>query len=332
MGKKRDRSALATPVATDPFLLDESGSLHVSGTEDEGPPGKKSKKHKKKKSSKKEKQDQGSDHSLNEGKSVDELAKETNVDENTFCDSDGTRLAHKTSDGSMEKGSKTPKNKSEKSKSTSSSKVKRKKDGGKAGDEDTDSEEERWLDAIESGKLEEVDDELKRMKNPRLMTARQRALMEKRADGVDETFAGIPAEPLLALPSGFKEKVLTEEMLAKKAMKNRLLKKQDPKTSKGSRQKVLKKSVPLMSYFNNKEGIFLALPDGVELPFISQMLEREAPKPVVCGGPGCMNIKKYSCSKTGVPLCSLECYKRNLLQVMRTKYNNDLKYRVFSLY
>ncbi|KAB7503029.1 hypothetical protein Anas_12629 [Armadillidium nasatum] len=175
MGKKRDRSALASPVATDPFLLDETGSLHVSGTEDEGPPGKKSKKHKKKKSSKKEKQDQGSDHSLNEGKSAEELAKETNVDENIFCDSDGTRLAHKTSDGSTEKGSKTPKSKSEKSKSSSSSKVKRKKDGGKAGDEDTDSEEERWLDAIESGKLEEVDDELKRMKNPRLMTARQRA-------------------------------------------------------------------------------------------------------------------------------------------------------------
>ncbi|KAB7499152.1 hypothetical protein Anas_11900 [Armadillidium nasatum] len=104
MGKKRDRSALATPVATDPFLLDETRSLHVSGTEDEGPPGKKSKKHKKKKSSKKEKQDQGSDHSLNEGKCVEELAKEINDDENAFCDSDGIRLTHKTSDGSTEKG------------------------------------------------------------------------------------------------------------------------------------------------------------------------------------------------------------------------------------
>ncbi|KAB7500694.1 hypothetical protein Anas_14579 [Armadillidium nasatum] len=150
MGKKRDRSALATPVATDSFLLDETRSLHVSGTEDEDPPGKKSKKHKKKKSSKKEKQNQGSDHSLNEGKSVEEIAKEINDDENIFCDSDGTRLTHKTSDGSTEK---------------------------------------------------RVDDELKRMKNPRLMTARQRALMEKRSDGADETFAGIPAEPLLALPS-----------------------------------------------------------------------------------------------------------------------------------
>lgn len=49
-----------------------------------------------------------------------------------------------------------------------------------------------------------VDDELKRMKNPRLMTARQRAMMEKekKSDGTDDTFPVIPAEPLLSLPSG----------------------------------------------------------------------------------------------------------------------------------
>ena len=42
------------------------------------------------------------------------------------------------------------------------------------------------------------------MKNPRLMTARQRAMLEKekRMDGADETFPVIPAEPLLALPTG----------------------------------------------------------------------------------------------------------------------------------
>lgn len=42
-------------------------------------------------------------------------------------------------------------------------------------DSGTSSEEERWLDAIESGKLEEVDDELKKIKpkDPKFMTARQ---------------------------------------------------------------------------------------------------------------------------------------------------------------
>lgn len=45
--------------------------------------------------------------------------------------------------------------KAEKNKSSSSSKKSSKKKDGK-GEDDTDSEEERWLDAIESGKLEEV--------------------------------------------------------------------------------------------------------------------------------------------------------------------------------
>ena len=34
------------------------------------------------------------------------------------------------------------------------------------------------------------------------MTARQRAMLEKRTDGLDENYPIIPAEPLLALPSG----------------------------------------------------------------------------------------------------------------------------------
>lgn len=39
------------------------------------------------------------------------------------------------------------------------------------------------------------------------------------------------------------------------------------------------------------------------------------PKQVIsCGVGGCTNQKKYSCSKTGTPLCSLDCYKKNLLQ------------------
>ena len=37
------------------------------------------------------------------------------------------------------------------------------------------------------------------------------------------------------------------------------------------------------------------------------------PKPVVlCGVDGCSNPKKYACSKTNTPLCSLACYKKNM--------------------
>lgn len=33
---------------------------------------------------------------------------------------------------------------------------------------------------------------------------------------------------------------------------------------------------------------------------------------VLCGVENCENPKRYSCSKTGIPLCSLECYRKNL--------------------
>lgn len=38
----------------------------------------------------------------------------------------------------------------------------------------------------------------------------------------------------------------------------------------------------------------------------------------MCGVDGCENPKKYSCSKTGLPLCSLQCYKANQLNIWNT--------------
>ncbi|KAI5636323.1 INO80 complex subunit B [Phthorimaea operculella] len=93
--------------------------------------------------------------------------------------------------------------------------TKKKKKGRDSG---TSSEEERWLDAIKSGKLEEVDDELKKIKpkDPKMMTARQRAMYERGTD--KETSPG--GEVLLALPSGYKEKVMTAEAIQKAAIKS----------------------------------------------------------------------------------------------------------------
>lgn len=62
------------------------------------------------------------------------------------------------------------------------------------------SDEERWLTAIESGKLEDVDDELKKIKpkDPALMTARQRAMYD-RGEGTS-----VSAPTLMSLPTGYK--------------------------------------------------------------------------------------------------------------------------------
>ncbi|XP_076674801.1 INO80 complex subunit B isoform X2 [Andrena cerasifolii] len=202
--------------------------------------------------------------------------------------------------------------------------------GNKGKDSGTSSEEERWLDAIESGKLEEVDDELKKIKpkDPKLMTARQRAMFERKTD--TEPNPGV--EQLMSLPTGYKEKVMTAEAIQKAALKSlkrkqladekrekdkkktmeRLLKKQESKASKViSKGKPSKRQVPLITYRLTLEKSSISLPPGENFP-LQTTHGRNPPPQILCGVNHCKNPKKYSCSKTGVPLCSLECYKTNL--------------------
>ncbi|KAJ9599710.1 hypothetical protein L9F63_026441, partial [Diploptera punctata] len=215
----------------------------------------------------------------------------------------------------------------------SSPKTASKKKKGKGKDSGTSSEEERWLDAIESGKLEEVDDELKKIKpkDPKLMTARQRAMFERKTD--KEPSPG--GEQLLALPSGYKEKVMTAEAIQKAALKSqkrkqladekrekdkkktmeRLLKKQESKSGKSNnRSRSTRKHIPRISYRNTVDGISISLPQNIEFPLQAQTaLGKSTAVPAQCGVDGCVNMKKYSCSRTGIPLCSLECYRKNLI-------------------
>lgn len=159
------------------------------------------------------------------------------------------------------------------------------------------------------------------------MTARQRAMYERGTD--KETSPG--GEVLLALPSGYKEKVMTAEALQKAALKSqkrkqladekrekdkkktmdRLLKKQDSKNLKNTqRGKQIRKQEPMIVYKNNNNIITLSFPPGIPFPLTCKN-SVEPPKAIKCGVKGCPNDKKYYCSVSGVPLCSLECYKIN---------------------
>jgi INO80 complex subunit B len=226
--------------------------------------------------------------------------------------------------------------------------------------DDTSSDEERWLAAIETGKLEEVDDELKKIKpkDPKLMTARQRAMYEKN-DGKDfsptKTRKSMPSSTmvdgvqanisssgqlLLALPNfkhkekekqpltaedieKLKEKTQKRKALAdekrekdKKKTMERLLKKQDSKMVKSTKMRPVKQQLPVISYRNTADQITLSFPLNIEFPQHKPPIE--PPKPVLCGIPDCKNTKRYSCSKTNIPLCSLECYKKNVESVTRS--------------
>lgn len=197
-------------------------------------------------------------------------------------------------------------------------------------DSGTSSEEERWLDAIESGKLEQVDDELKKIKDPKLMTARQRAMYERSIDK-DQSLV---SDSLQALPTGYKEKILTAEAMQKAALKSqkrkqladekrekdkkktmdRLLKKQETKATKVNKNKSIKVTVPLISYRDSiHEGTFLTFPPLEQYP-VKAYGPIESPKPIACAV--CtLNTKRYNCAKTNAPLCSFKCYKINIQSI-----------------
>ncbi|ERL85059.1 INO80 complex subunit B [Dendroctonus ponderosae] len=188
------------------------------------------------------------------------------------------------------------------------------------------SDEERWLTAIESGKLEDVDDELKKIKpkDPALMTARQRAMYDRGSE------ANTATPTLMSLPTGYKEKVMTAEAIQKAAIKSqkrkqladekrekdkkktmeRLLKKQDSKATKQTKCKTTRTNAPVIIYKQTCDSTLLVFPEGIDYPLKTGKAPT-AVEPILCRM-GCGNAKKYSCSRTGVPLCSLDCYKKNI--------------------
>eukprot|EP00057_Strongylocentrotus_purpuratus_P033225 XP_790647.2 PREDICTED: INO80 complex subunit B [Strongylocentrotus purpuratus] len=184
-------------------------------------------------------------------------------------------------------------------------------------------EEEAWLDALEAGKLDEYG-EIPKPKDESLLTARQKSLLKR-----------IAAEEEDLTPSSFfgaqgKIPEMTEEMIEKKAEKaqrrrvqerrkqeenkkqtiEKLLKKQDAKLKAAKAKLKRNLEVPHIRYCNSSSGVSLSYPAGYDFP-----LDKTQPPPIKtiskCGVSGCLNARKYSCSKTGVPLCSLECYRKN---------------------
>ncbi|XP_035463714.2 INO80 complex subunit B isoform X2 [Scophthalmus maximus] len=183
-------------------------------------------------------------------------------------------------------------------------------------------EEERWLDALEKGELDD-NGELKKEIDESLLTARQKALLHKQQ-----------SQPLLELPMGYKEKEMTVEMMqkreerahkrrlqaAKKAEENknqtieRLTKTSKAKIKSMRERKSRLSQCLMVRYSDSVRGMAISFPAGVPAPAPAAP-PRPPAAPSSCGVGGCTNRKIYSCSKTGVPLCSLECYKTNLLLV-----------------
>lgn len=131
---------------------------------------------------------------------------------------------------------------------------------------------------------------------------------------------------------GYKEKELTAEMMqkreerarkrrlqaAKKAEENknqtieRLTKTSKAKIKSLKERRGRQTQVPMVRYSSSAQGSCVSYPSGIPVPMPAAP---PAPPsaPLSCGVAGCANLKKYCCSKTGTPLCSLECYRKNLV-------------------
>lgn len=189
-------------------------------------------------------------------------------------------------------------------------------------------EEERWLEALEKGELDD-NGELKKEIDETLLTARQRALLHKQQ-----------SQPLLELPIGLQVKEPTAEMLRKREerarqrrlqaarkaeeSKNQTIERLTKTSSKaklrsggrGDRERRAKQQVatqvPAVRYRSSVEdGASISFPAAVPAPQFAP-LPPPPPRRPSCGVEGCSNPKRYACSKTGVPLCSLQCYKKNM--------------------
>ncbi|BFZ19052.1 hypothetical protein BsWGS_22091 [Bradybaena similaris] len=195
------------------------------------------------------------------------------------------------------------------------------KSSRKAGSDDQyeTSDEERWLDALEKGNLNNYGDIGK--KDPALLTARQKALLH-----------GSQSDALLQLPSGYKTVELTDEQKRRRQEKARrrrqqanekiendknqtvdkLLKKQDSKNKRVAKARGGKRSnSPRVVYRNALDRITICLPPDVTFP-LSPQTASPYPETELCAVDGCRNKKTSVCSKTLVPVCSLQCYKKNL--------------------
>ena len=143
--------------------------------------------------------------------------------------------------------------------------------------------------------------------------------------------------PLLELPIGLQVKEPTAEMLRKREERARQRRLQAARKAEESKNQTIERLtktsnkakvrsgvrgdrerraklalVPTVRYCSSVSGgASISFPVGVPAPVPAP--PRPAPAlRASCVVDGCPNPKRYSCSKTGVPLCSLECYNKNL--------------------
>jgi INO80 complex subunit B len=114
-----------------------------------------------------------------------------------------------------------------------------------------------------------------------------------------------------------KELELVKREEDKKKTMDRLLLKKDSKAAKmikATSKRSASHNVPKWTYKLTADGATISVPVGSDYP-VKPTKILAPPTPTKCIISDCQNLKRYSCSKTGKPLCSLACYSKNLASI-----------------
>lgn len=169
-----------------------------------------------------------------------------------------------------------------------------------------------------------------------MMTARQRAMYDRENNTAETGF--VPPELLVSLPTGYKEKVMTAEAIERAQVKSakrkqladqkaardrqrtmdRLLKKQESKLCKVGNHKAKQRTgEPIITYKSTRDHQSLVtFPADYDLGVFTggggkemRVGDEKESKGKLCAM--CDTPKRYNCSKTNTPLCSLQCYQEH---------------------
>ncbi|OQV17487.1 hypothetical protein BV898_08420 [Hypsibius exemplaris] len=174
-------------------------------------------------------------------------------------------------------------------------------------------EAERNTDANESSSVfpEEGDASLS---GDRRLTARQRAKLYGAEDHLiklEDPRAKTPPADYLEKKEERNKKRRIQAAERREELKTETVQKllhKAPSNKKGGKPEG-NASRQMVKYVISQQGTTVFYPEGALT--MQRMAPISAPLLVKCGVSGCKNARRYSCSKTGLALCSLECYKKH---------------------
>ena len=96
------------------------------------------------------------------------------------------------------------------------------------------------------------------------------------------------------------------------------------KKTKMEEEKMKKNLTKIITKYSKDGKIYVRFPQGFLLPSVFNQTKKEIKQIPKCYVQGCNNLRKYTDPKTGLPYCSVNCFK-----ILRSQFNNpEIKVKI----